>query len=161
MDDKLQQLLDERDIIKVVNSIFINTDRRDWQAVSKAFAERVLLDYSSMGAAAEELKPSEIVARWKDMMPGFKMTQHAITNHLVSFDGDKAGCFSYGNAIHHLPNDSGENTWRVMGYYEHHLVKTAQGWKVDRMKFTATLIEGNNDLPKTAMDAVKAGNIKQ
>jgi hypothetical protein len=45
----------------------------------------------------------------------------------------------------------------VVGYYEHHLVRTAKDWKVDSMKFTATLIEGNKDLPKMGMDTVKAG----
>lgn len=161
MDNKLQQLLNEREIINVVNSIFMKTDRRDWQAVSEAFADEVLLDYSSMGAAAETLKPTEIVARWKDLLPGFKMTQHTITNHRVSLDDNEAECFCYGNALHYLPNDSGKDIWRVMGYYEHHLIKTAQGWKVDRMKFTATLVDGNNDLPKMATDAAKVNDAKK
>jgi len=159
MENGLQQLLDEREIINVVNGIFMESDRRNWQAVSEAFAVEVLLDYSSMGAAAEKLKPAEIVARWKDLLPGFKMTQHAITNHRVSLNSNDAECFSYGNALHYLPNDSGEEIWRVVGYYEHHLIKTAQGWKVDRMKFTATLIDGNKDLPTMAMEAVKTKGV--
>lgn len=159
--ERLQQLLDEREVINIVNSIGMNADRRDWQAVSEAFAGEVLLDYASMGAGVETLKPAEIIARWKDLLPGFQMTQHAITNHRVSLNGDQAECFSYLTAMHHLPNDSGRDIWRVMGYYEHHLVRTAGRWKVDRMKFTATLIDGNNDLPKMAMAAVKANSVKE
>ena len=158
MGNRLHELLDEREIMNIVNSLFMKSDRRDWQAVSEAFAQTVLLDYSSMGVAAERLEPAEIVARWKDLLPGFKMTQHAITNHRVSVNGNMADCFCYVDALHYLPNHSGKETWRVMGYYEHHLIKTVEGWKVDRMKFTATFIEGNQDLPKMAMDAVKANS---
>jgi hypothetical protein len=55
MEDKLQQLLDEREIINVVNSIGINADLQNWQAVSQAFADEVQLDYASMGVAVETL----------------------------------------------------------------------------------------------------------
>ena len=156
-DEKLQQLLDEREIINVINGIGIDADRGDWNGVSGAFADVVLLDYSSMGAPAENLPPAEIVVRWKAVLPGFKMTQHSITNHRITVGGDEAGCFSYVTAKHFLPNDSGEDVWTVIGYYEHHLKKIGDRWKVDRMKFTATIIEGNNDLPKLAMEAVKSG----
>ncbi len=87
------------------------------------------------------------------------MTQHAITNHRVSFRGDEAECFSYVNAMHTLPNDSGADTWQVIGRYEHHLVRTPRGWKVDRMKFIVTLTLGNDDLPNMAAETVKAINL--
>lgn len=61
MEDKFQQLLDEREIINIVNSIGINAALRIWQAVSQAFADEVQLDCSSMGAAVEMLKPMEAV----------------------------------------------------------------------------------------------------
>lgn len=43
MEDKLQQLLDKREIIHVVNSIGINADLRNWQDVSQAFADEGFL----------------------------------------------------------------------------------------------------------------------
>ncbi len=155
MDAKMKELVDEREIINVVNTIAIEADRGNWSAVENAFADQVLLDYSSMGAKVETLKPAQIIANWKTVLPGFQATQHAVTNHRVSIKGNEAECFSYVDSIHFLPNESGKNTWRVMGFYNHHLVKTAKGWRVDRMKLTTTLIEGNNDLPKLAAEAVK------
>jgi len=161
MNHGLQHLLDERDIVNAVNSIFVESDRRHWEAVAEAFATKVVLDYASMGAQVETLTPTDIVTRWKALLPGFTMTQHVITNHRVTLNDDTAACFSYGDALHYLPNTSGQDTWRVMGYYDHHLVKTVQGWKVDQMKFTVTLIEGNHDLPNMAMDAVKASTMEE
>jgi SnoaL-like domain len=129
MEENLKQLLDERDIINIVNSIGINADRRNWGVLSQAFAGEVLLDYSSMGSPVEKLKPAEIIIRWKALLPGFKMTQHIITNHRVTITGDEAECFSYVVATHYLPNQLG--------------------------KLTATLVDGNTELPQMAMEAVK------
>lgn len=158
MEDKLLQLLDEREIIYVVNSIGINADLRNWQAVLQAFADEVLLDYSSIGAPVETLKPDDIVRNWQAVLPGFKMTQHMITNHQVSIAETEAACFSYVHAIHYLPNESGSNTWLVVGQYEHHLIWLKQAWRVDKMKLIVTLIDGNLDLPQMAMQAVKKSN---
>lgn len=156
METNLKQLFDERDIINIVNSIGIYADRHDWDALLQAFADEVLLDYSSMGAPVEKLKSTEIITRWKALLPGFNMTQHTITNHRVTIAGDdEAECLSYVVAIHYLPNQSGRNIWLVMGYYEHHLVRTNAGWKIDKMKFNSTLIDGNSDLPQMAMEIVK------
>lgn len=153
---QVEEMLDERAIILTVNSIATNAERRDWQAVQAVFADEVLLDYSSMGAKVETLKPAVIIERWKAILPGVEVTQHTVTNHEVKMNGAEAACFSYVDSLHFLPNDSGKNTWRVMGTYEHHLVKTAKGWHVDRMKLNKTLIEGNNDLPKLAMKVLSS-----
>lgn len=155
VDAKLQELIDEREIVNVVNSIGIEADRRNWSAVENAFAAEVALDYSSMGAKVETLKPAQITANWKTILPGFKMTQHAITNHRVMIKDRSATCFSYVTALHYLPNNSKNDVWRVVGFYEHHLVKTEKGWRVKEMKFTATLVDGNLELPKFAVENVK------
>lgn len=160
MDANLQNLLDEREIINIVNSIGTEADQRNWDKVQNAFAPEVLLDYSSMGAKAETLKPSQIAANWKTVLPGFKATQHQITNHRISVNGSEADCFSYVTALHYLPNETKNDVWRVVGFYNHHLIKTQNGWRVDKMKFTATIIDGNLDLPKSAVENVKKGERK-
>lgn len=147
-----QAIQDKLDVIDTVNAIFIRTDLHDWARVKNAFAEEVLLDYSSMGAEAVTLSPDAIVTNWQGVLPGFKVTQHSITNHIVELAEDSATCFSYGTALHHLPNDSGDDVWRVVGHYRHHLVRTPEGWKVDRMTFTLRFMDGNTDLPALAQE---------
>lgn len=156
MERELQRLIDRNEIIEKVNGIATNADMRNWQGVIDCFADEVLLDYTSLvGGNPAKLKPAEIVNAWKGLLPGFKMTQHTVTNHEVMIKGNEADCFSYVTAIHYLPNKSGKDTWTVRGYYDHHFIKTNTGWKVDKMKFKVTLIEGNNELPKLAQQAVK------
>lgn len=44
-----------------------------------------------------------------------------------------------------------KDTWIVRRFYDHHLIKTAKnGRKVDKMKLTVALVEGNTDIPRLA-----------
>lgn len=153
---EVQMLSDRWDIVDVVNGIFIHTDNRDWQAVIDSFADEVLLDYTSMtGGEPVRLSPEAIVTGWQGVLPGFQVTHHTISNHQVTINGDQADCFSYGTAVHLLPQDSGQNTWTVIGTYNHHLTKTVRGWRVDTMRFNLKIVEGNTDLPRLAQEAVQ------
>jgi hypothetical protein len=87
--------------------------------------------------------------------PGFNATQHTITNHQVALNNQNASCLSCVSGMHYLSNPSGNNFWRVSGYYHHDLIRTQQGWKISGMELTATIIEGNMDLPKLAMDRLR------
>jgi hypothetical protein len=86
------------------------------------------------------------------------MMQHTITGHEVKIreENNEADCFSPVTGFHYLPNETGNDIWIVRGFYDHHLVKTANGWKIDRMKLTVTLIECNTDIPRLAQQKVKA-----
>jgi hypothetical protein len=149
---------DERlNIIDAVNSVGTLADFRKWEELESVFADHVVLDYSSMGAPVETKAPKEITTAWKGLLPGFDLTQHFISNHKVTIKDNEAECFSYVNAFHVLKNNSGNgDTWSVMGYYDHHLSKLNNKWKVDKMKLTVTYIGGNTDLPKLAMEALNA-----
>ncbi len=149
----IEYLIDKNEVIDKVNDIVISADKKDWNSIIDCFADEVLLDYTSLtGGEPSTLKPEKIVEAWKELLPGFKITQHSVTNHQVQIEGDEASCFSYINAVHYLPNDSGEDLWIVMGHFEHHLLKMENQWKVDKMKLIVTYIGGNKDLPELARE---------
>lgn len=151
----LQQLVERNEIIDRINEIGFHADRRDWQSLTECFAERVLLDYTATeGGDPVKLIPEEIAVSWRGLLSGFHATQHQITNHKITIRGDEADSFSYVTVYHFLPTKSGNDTWTLIGYYGHHLIRTGEGWKVDKMKFTPTVIEGNTDLPRLAREAV-------
>ena len=77
---------------------------------------------------------------------GFQATQHIITNHSIDIDGDQATCVAYMQAQHFLPNDQGDNTLTMGGYYTHRLVRTADGWKISKCKLTVTWLTGNRGI---------------
>lgn len=56
-----------------------------------------------------------------------------------------------------FPGAPGGDTWTFLGDYEHRLVRTPWGWKVDRMTANLRAELGNPELPRLAAERVKTG----
>ena len=158
----MQTLLSNKEAIQeVVTHLFTGPDERDWGKVHTAFADEVLLDYTSLvGGEPAKVSPQQITDNWKTILPGFQFTQHTISNFEIAITGKEATVFHYGTAQHYLENASGDNLWVVVGTYNHHLINTSEGWKVDQMKFNFKFMHGNTDLPQMAQDRV-AGKVSE
>ena len=152
---------EEHAIQGVVTQVFVATDNRDWKKVEDAFENQVLLDYTSMaGGEPAKLTPSQITSSWKNVLPGFDHTHHALSNFKVIVNKEEATVTHYGNADHFIDLKNAKDVWTVVGTYDHHLVKTADGWKIDQMKFNLKYMDGNMDLPRIAQERVK-GNVTE
>ncbi|MBD0395878.1 MAG: nuclear transport factor 2 family protein, partial [Microcoleus sp. C1-bin4] len=58
--------------------------------------------------------------------------------------GDTATCISHFQAHHVFLDTNKGKTWTLGGTYQHELSRTAQGWKVTKMKMTALWQEGTS-----------------
>jgi hypothetical protein len=61
----------------------------------------------------------------------------------ININGDEAMCISMLHAQHYLPNEKGESIQRMIGYYENFLLRTSQGWKINKMIQHINWNEGN------------------
>ena len=148
-------------IQKTITEVFAGTDARNWTQVENAFAEQVLLDYNSLaGGEAVQLTPQEITDNWKKVLPGFDRTQHSIFDFEISIQDQEAKVLHKGKADHFLGSGV-DNSWTVIGNYELHLIQEDQVWKIDHMKFNLEEIQGNNDLPRLAQEAVQSAQAFQ
>ena len=158
-------LADRTQIVDVITSVAFYADQRRWDLVKAAFADRVVLDYTSSDTAAagrrqaDALTPDVIVAAWQTQLPGYLHTQHIVTNPIVVIDGDRARAVSSVHATHYLPNDEGEAYWVFVGTYEHELARTPAGWRITLMRAQKRFDLGNKELPNLASARVKAGQI--
>ena len=158
-------LADRAQIEDAITSVAFYADQRQWDLVKAAFAERVVLDYTSSDTAAagrrqaDALTPDQIVAAWQTQLPGYLHTQHLVTNPIVVIDGDRAHATSNVHATHYLPNDQGEDYWIFIGTYEHELVRTPAGWRITLMRASKHFDLGNKNLPNLAGARVNAGQI--
>ena len=142
----------EEAVSAVVRSIANGADRRDWKIVGDAFAPRVVLDYGS----PELLTPDQIVERWRPLFAQLTTTKHRIDVDEVRFvEPDRASTRSHFTARHLLVGAPGGDEWILTGRYEHELVRTPGGWKVDRMRMISGPATGNGDLLSLALK--KAG----
>jgi SnoaL-like domain len=81
---------------------------------------------------------------------------HMITNHVITIAGDDATCIAYVQARHFLPNDSGDSTQTMFGYYTNRFVRTSAGWKIRACKLTLTWQTGNPHIFTLASALLKA-----
>ncbi len=162
--DRPEPSSDRLAIIETIDAIGYHADRDQWDRVAEQFNPAgAVIDYTSCSAAAaggaepERLAPDDIVARWKMVLPGYAYTQHLISNHLVRIQGDEAVATSVVYATHIIPGAPGGDSWTFLGDYQHRLIRTSAGWKVDRMTANLRAELGNPDLPRFAAERVQAG----
>jgi hypothetical protein len=153
-----QDIIENQEIIKVVTAIFQGADGRNWQKVEKSFADKVLLDYTTLsGGEPATLAPQEITAAWKTLLPGFDSTEHNISDFKVEHNGSDASLTNAVHALHYMQVDGKTESWIVDGYYSFQLKKTNGEWQVTAMKFIKENISGNLSLPEMASARVRKG----
>ncbi|MFC4907359.1 nuclear transport factor 2 family protein [Actinomadura gamaensis] len=145
---------DRLDVADICTRMGWHADRREWDLLQGLFADRVILDYTSLnGGEPADLTPAQIVGGWRGVLGGFDATQHLIAGHLVTVEGDTAVCTANFQAVHRLANPHGSPLWTLGGTYRFGLVRTADGWRINALTMTATWADGNQHLMSLAAEA--------
>ena len=124
----MQTLGDRLEINDLLTRYAHSVDSKDWTLYRSVFTDDAFIDYESAGGIKGD---REAVANWLEKtLAGFPMTQHLISNIDVKIDGDRASV----RAMFYNPMGmpSGKTFW-CGGFYNHSLVRTADGWKSQRL----------------------------
>jgi len=106
-------------------------DSKQYELLSTVFTPDADLDYGEVGhwtSAAEVTEFMDVAHR------GAANTLHRMSNQVVAADGDAATARTYVDALILGPDGSGVN---AIGYYDDELVRTADGWRIGKRKFTS------------------------
>ena len=76
-------------------------DGRDWELLASCFTDDATLDYDTSGTYGRDA----FVEHCRAGLARMKATQHCVTNHVISTDGDRAHSTSYVIAQHVREND--------------------------------------------------------
>ena len=143
---KLQNLLDKVEINDLVTRFTRALDIQNWDMFRSCFVDEIELDFEdSTGQPATTKKTEDFVAFGRSSLKGLK-TQHHSFNHEITFDKDRAVCISSIFVMHHCPNSYGENLFNMHGYYTMSLVRSPEGWKIQKLKQSLTWCEGHPTL---------------
>lgn len=140
--DKIQWLMDREQIRATVAHYPISIDRRDWRLFRSIFTDEVeVLLTTTAGADRphQRVKADRFTETVTRVITSFAATQHFLTDYQIEVKGDSAACLSYMYARHMPPNDRpAQAIWDIGGYYEYHLARAGDGWKVPKYKLIIT-----------------------
>ncbi|TPN88132.1 nuclear transport factor 2 family protein [Mesorhizobium sp. CU2] len=138
-----QALADERAVIRIADAIDRAVDAQDWKLARSYFTDRVTADFSSLsGQPAANILSDDLIGAWAGNLKGSKTSLHLRTNHQVVLEAGAATVRSNGYAWNRMEGN-GDPLWEVWGTYEHHLIRSGAGWKVDGFTFRMTHERGN------------------
>ena len=130
----------DRDVRQDVSELLVRyatgIDRRDWALFRTCFTEDCEADYGDIGVWHGV---DAITAYMEQAHAACGHTLHRITNQAIVPSGDGVTARSYVDAIvMAADNKAGA---RAVGYYDDALVRTDEGWKIARRRFTMVLLQ--------------------
>ncbi len=136
---KLQMLLDRMEITDTINRYATSVDTCDWELFLTCYTDEMGVDMTSIGFEKPITMPATgFLEMIKTAVSGFDSTQHIVSNHTINIDGDSATCVSYLQAQHFSQDDLGVHTLTIGGYYSNSLIRTPDGWRINKYKVTKT-----------------------
>jgi SnoaL-like domain len=146
--------MDERiEILGILGALAVHVDARRWDALAALFAPVVQVDYTSLfGGAAQATPREQLLATWRQLLPGFTHTTHVIGTPFVTISGDTAQAMASVVAWHFIKDRAlaGNDLWLVGGCYEMSLAKLDGAWRITALTLARAWAEGNLDLPRIA-----------
>jgi SnoaL-like domain len=113
---KLTYLLDRLAISDVQLRYATGADTRDWVLYRSCFTDEIDTDFTSVfGGQPRRGNADRFVEAARRFLTGLKATQHMITNHVITIEGDEATCVAYVQARHYLPNETGDADQTMFG----------------------------------------------
>lgn len=124
----LQDIADRIEIDDLLTRYATALDAKDWDAWAGCFTPDAWIDYTAAGGIKGRLPE---VRQWlAEVMSGFPMTQHLVTNKAVQLAGDTATCRSCLFNPMGVRDGDGMAVFLEGGYYRDALVRTADGWRI-------------------------------
>lgn len=114
-------------------------DSRDLGGLDSVFLEDAQADLLAPRLIGREA----IRARIASAINPLDATQHTVTNHMITVDGDRATCRCYLHSQHVRKVAEGSPNYVVAGRYEDELVRTPDGWRIALRRLVPVWSEGN------------------
>lgn len=135
---------DRLDVIETCNRFGWHADHREWDESGSLLADVIHVDYTGLsGGEPESIARADLLAFWAERFARLTATQHMITNHRVTLQGDSAVCTTDLRALHVAPTPDGAQEVVVYGYYRFGLARASAGWQIDSIVMTPTWTTGD------------------
>jgi hypothetical protein len=139
-------------VISTVSAIPLAVDLARYDLAEAAFASSIVIDYSSLwGGKPQRMTPTELMAAWRALVPGFDATRHELRDVRARVQGDSATATAFVDGRHWFEG----RLWRPIGTYSWTLERRGGAWKVTKMTFTMTEEIGDRGLVALATERAR------
>lgn len=119
------------DVSEVLVRYATAVDTRDWALFRTCFTDDCHADYGDVGSWQNR---EEFTAFWEQVHSMCGNSLHRITNQVVTAHDKGVAARSYVDALVLFPDN--QNGTRAAGYYDDELVRTDDGWRIARRRYT-------------------------
>ncbi len=149
---------DRDELVELMSRYANMPDTQNWDELPlSVFCDEFTVDFGPLGPPAATVSREAWSRQGKQAFAGWAATHHAITNHQIAIDEDRATIRAHIRVEHWAPPEvaaGGPNCWLVVGFYDDVAVRTPEGWRLSSVKLTVTHQE-NEALLAASMAAVK------
>ena len=142
---------DSDSIIQLINLYGFAVDTQRWDLFDRIFTADVEADFSE---AAHWHELQKFKSDFAVFHAPFDSTQHAMMNHLVNISGDRANGFTYATWRLIRKGVEGGDLWEGTGWYDDQLVRTRDGWRIQK-RTCRVAWWGGNALVQEALPGAK------
>lgn len=156
LEARIQRLEDRNAIIDVVIKYATSIDKLDWEGYASIFTDPIHVDLSEAGLPPADFPRDQFISFVAQGLEAWTARQHISPNHKVVFDDadpDKAVCYSYMYAQHHMKDDPRGDFFLMRGSYDNQMVRTEDGWKIQSLTQHLSWLEGNPGVMQQVADA--------
>ena len=130
---------DRTAIIDLTHAYCWALDTRAWDELRQVF----LPDAHAVLGGSDLQGIEAIIARVTEALSPLDDSQHMVSTHQITVDGDRATCRCYLQAQHIRHDADGGPNFIIAGRYEDELVRTADGWRIAHRQLVPMWSEGN------------------
>ena len=129
-------MTDREELVDLTIRYATAIDSQQYDLLSTVFTRDADVDYGEVGRWTGDVEVAEFMAA---VHAGAAHTMHRMTNQRIDIEGDAAEVRTYVDALILTADGSGANP---VGYYDDHAVRTVDGWRIARRKYTSVRLVG-------------------
>jgi hypothetical protein len=150
VDEMVRQLWDRQQISDVMLRFGRGLDRHDWDLYAATLTDPFEVDFFDLTGRPPAVTTPKVWARFAAACLERLVVMHQYSNFHINLHGDEADGVFYHISRHRLPNRFGDDHYTQYGWYENSFRRTADGWKISRLKHTFQWCDGNPTLIDTS-----------
>lgn len=145
-DEMVSQLWDRQQISNVMLRFGRALDLHDWGMYAATLADPFDVDFFDLTGQPPTTTTPELFARFARACLERLTVMHQYSNFHINLHGDEADGVFYHVSRHRFPNLHGDDHYNQYGWYENSFSRTADGWKISRLKHGFQWCDGNPNL---------------